>query len=149
MTTLYTTTRTSHRYRPLTSVVLPTLADHTDASRKDIYMAFIHALRTDPHRRMEVRVLCAIHQAADITENSDAYVTRVLVDLGLRSPRLALPGDFLDHADAHLLRRSPSPVPVPPSYKELAEHWRDLGDDVYAFLPSLVDGAKEPQNIRV
>jgi len=137
MTTLYTTTRSGNRHRPLTTTVLPHLTDHTDEDRKQIYMAFIHALRTDPHRRMEVRVLCAIHAAADQTDNSDAYVTRVLVDLGLRSPRLALPGDFLDHADTHLLRAKPAPCPAPPSYVELAEHWRALGDDLYAFLPAI------------
>ena len=137
MTTLYTTTRSSHRHRPLTSIVLPHLSDDTETSRKDIYMAFIRSLRDAPHRRMEVRVLCAIHACADMTDNSDAYVTRVLVDLGLRAPRLALPGDFLEHADTHLLRGKSGPVPAPQSYKELAQHWQALGDDLYAFLPGL------------
>jgi len=137
MTTLYTTTRSSHRQRPLTSVVLPHLTDQTDSDRQEIYMAFIRALRDAPHRRMEVRVLCAIHAAADATGNSDAYATRVLVDLGLRAPRLALPGDFLEHADTHLLRGQPGPVPVPQSYIDLAGHWQALGDGLYAFLPGL------------
>jgi hypothetical protein len=35
---------------------------------------------------------------------SDAHVAKILVDLGLRAPRLAFPCQFLEYADAALMR---------------------------------------------
>jgi hypothetical protein len=119
--------------RKHTPVILPCLPDNTGASERDIYMSFIRSFREGPSRRIEVRTLTAIHRAADATDNSDAYVSRVLVDMGLMAPRLALPGDFLDHVDATLLRDRPL-VSVPPGYLALTQHWAAVGDDGFATL---------------
>jgi hypothetical protein len=117
-----------------TPVILPCLPEHAGPTERDIYMSFIRAVREGPSRRMEVRILTAIHRAADQTDNSDAYVSRVLTDLGLMAPRLAFPGDFLDHIDANLVRSRPLRS-VPASYLALAHHWAAIGEDLYAFGP--------------
>lgn len=130
--TLFTPTRSS---RSGTTIILPCLPESAGKYERDIYMAFIHALREGPHRRMEVRILTSIHRAADATDNSDAYVSRVLADMGLMAPRLAFPGDFLDHVDASLIRERPLMGSVPAAYTALASHWRAIGEDLYAFLP--------------
>lgn len=128
-----TTMFSSAKSRAQISIILPCLPEHCGSLERDIYMSFLRAYRDGTSRRMEVRILTAIHRAADLTDNSDAYVTRVLVDLGLMAPRLALPGDFLDHIDATLLRDRPLGS-VPASYLTLAQHWRDIGDDSYAAV---------------
>jgi hypothetical protein len=128
-----TTTSLRSPHRTHTNVILPCLPENTGRAERDIYMSFIRALRDGPSRRMEVRVLTAIHRAADATDNSDAYVSRVLVDMGLMAPRLALPGDFLDHVDATLLRDRPL-VSIPAGYLALTQHWAAIGDDSFATL---------------
>ncbi len=117
------------------TIVLPYLSEKTGVNEREIYMSFIHAFREAPHRRMEVRILTAILRAADATDNSDAYIARVLVDMGLQAPRLAFPGDFLDHVEATLLRDRPLQT-VPASYVALARHWAAIGEDLYAFSRS-------------
>jgi hypothetical protein len=61
-----------------------------------------------------------------VTDNSDAYVARVLVDMGLLAPRLAFPGDFLDHvfASGRLYGASVR-------YAALVRHWKDIGEDLF------------------
>ena len=129
-TTLFTSPNTTgHRHRrSLTPTVLPYLPENAGSNEREIYTAFIRSLRESTHRRMEVRILTAIHKAADLTDNSDAYVSRVLVDLGLLAPRLAFPGDFLDHVDATLLRDKPL-LRIPASYQALTQHWGALGEE--------------------
>ncbi|MBU6235671.1 MAG: hypothetical protein KGQ41_07480 [Alphaproteobacteria bacterium] len=114
--------------RAATRIILPCLPESAGPNERDIFMAFIKSFREGPNRRMEVRLLTAIHRAADATDNSDAYVSRVLVDMGLMAPRLAYPGDFLDHVDATLLRDRPLRS-VPPSYITLTQHWVAIGDE--------------------
>lgn len=126
-TRLYATS-TPDRQRARTRIILPCLPESVGANEREIYMAFIKAFREGPQRRMETRLLTAIHRAADMTENSDAYVSRVLVDMGLMAPRLACPADFLDHVEATLLRDSPLRS-VPPSYLALNAHWKAIGDE--------------------
>lgn len=128
-----TTVITSGKSRSQITIILPCLPEHCGSLERDIYMSFIRAYREGPSRRMEVRILTAIHRAADLTDNSDAYVSRVLVDLGLMAPRLAFPADFLDHIDATLLRDRPL-ISVATSYIALAQHWKAIGDESYAVI---------------
>lgn len=118
--------------RSLTPTILPCLPENAGAAEHDIYTSFMRSLRESTHRRMDVRILTAIHKAADLTDNSDAYVSRVLVDQGLMAPRLAFPGDFLDHIDATLLRDKPLQH-VPASYQALAQHWSALGEEAWPY----------------
>lgn len=126
-----------------TPVILPCLPESTGPVERDIYMAFIRALREGPSRRIELRVLTAIHRAADHSQNSDAYVSRVLVDMGLMAPRLAFPGDFLDHVDASVVRRRPL-LSMPAGYVALLQHWAAIGEDVYAGPGESPAGAGTP-----
>jgi hypothetical protein len=137
-TTLLPRTRTIAH----TSTILPCLPENVGPAERDIYFGFIRALREGSSRRMEVRIMTAIHRAADVTDNSDAYVSRTLVDMGLMAPRLAFPGDFLDHVDATLVRGRPLRT-IPASYTALAHHWAAIGEDLYA-LSDFRKGREQP-----
>ena len=138
-TTYSTLTHTTSAGRDAhTRIILPYLSERAGQAERDIYMAFLHAFRDGANRRMEVRLLTAIHRAADVTENSDAYVSRVLADMGLLAPRLAFPGDFLDHVEATLQRDRPL-MGMPASYEALLRHWVAIGDDA---LPAQGTGAR-------
>lgn len=135
--TATTTTRRAH-----STVILPYMPESTGKAEREIYMAFIRALREGTQRRMEVRILTSIHRAADATDNSDAYVSRVLADMGLIASRLAFPGDFLDHVDATMLRDRPLHS-VPASYLALTQHWAAIGEELYD--PALRSSGKTDQ----
>lgn len=126
--------------RPITAIVMPSIhySGRNDDTSREIYMAFTQSLRDTQNQSLERRILCAIHKAADRTGHSDAYITRVLVDMGLRAPRLALPSDFLDHADSNLLATHRFPIPLPESYRDLATHWGALGEDSYGTSTSSI-----------
>jgi len=118
--------------RAATRIILPCLVESAGANEREIYMAFFKSFREGQQRRMEVRILTAIHRAADETDNSDAYVSRVLVDMGLMAPRLAFPADFLDHVDATLIRDRPLRS-IPASYTALTQHWTAIGEEMFAL----------------
>lgn len=132
MSETFVTTTPVNTSRRATRIILPCLPESAGKIEREIHLAFFKSFREGPHRRMETRILTAIHRAADVTDNSDAYVSRVLVDMGLMAPRLAYPGDFLDHVDATLLRDRPLRT-VPPSYLALTAHWSAIGEEGYAL----------------
>ncbi|NBX66098.1 MAG: hypothetical protein EBQ96_03775 [Proteobacteria bacterium] len=132
MSETFVTTTPIRTSRQATRIILPCQPENAGKIEREIHLAFFKSFREGPHRRMETRILTAIHRAADVTDNSDAYVSRVLVDMGLMAPRLAYPGDFLDHVDATLLRDRPLRT-VPPSYLALTAHWSAIGEDGYAL----------------
>ncbi len=134
---------TSFRSRH-TQVILPFLPESAGQAERDIYMAFIRSMRDSAQRRMDVRVLTAMYRAADLTANSDAYVARVLVDMGLLAGRLAFPGGFLDHVDASVWRENPLRA-LPASYKALLRHWEVLGEDMQSVR---WNGTKETGQVR-
>lgn len=119
----------------LSPVILPVSLAQWAAPEAELHRFFQQALRAHSSRRIEIRILSAIYSAADMTQNSDAYAARVLVDAGLRAPRLAFPADFLDHMDSVMLRAGGMPMMMPQAYRELAQHWAACGEERYA-LPS-------------
>lgn len=127
----FVTTAPVKTSRAATRIILPCLPESAGQVEREIHLAFFKSFRDGPNRRMETRILTAIHRAADVTDNSDAYVSRVLVDMGLMAPRLAYPADFLDHVDATLLRDRPLRS-VPAAYLALTSHWAAIGEEGYA-----------------
>ncbi len=86
-------------------ITLPFLeAERAEGEVEEIYSRFIGHLRHVPISRMEIKVLSAIQFTADMMDCSDAHVSKVLVDMGLRAPRSAFPMEFLDYMDRALMR---------------------------------------------
>lgn len=98
---------------------------------KDIYVRFMRHLRAVPNSHPAVKVLSAIQFTADFLGYNDAQVTKALVDFGLRTPRMALPAEFLDYADQSLMRLDWEVGGAPVSVQELAEYWHYLGEDPF------------------
>lgn len=87
------------------SIVLPQAPQANDRPEEyDVYRKFMGHLRHVPVSRMEIKILSAIQFTADMVDLSDAHVAKMLVEMGLRAPRLAFPMEFLDYADAALMR---------------------------------------------
>lgn len=87
-------------------VVLPQAPDcGCDGESGEIFRRFSRHLCHVPVSRMEIKILSAIQFTADMMDMSDAHVSKILVEMGLRAPRLAFPMEFLDYADKALMRR--------------------------------------------
>lgn len=114
----------------------------------DIYVRFMRQLRSVPCSQDDIKILIAIQSVADMASLGDAFVARVLVDLGLRAPRLSFPESYLEHADASLMRSNYHVCAASPSLIALKDHWNAIGEDRLAAFrrvyPSLTEGLFTP-----
>ncbi len=105
-------------------VTLPHLEKSNSRSEKsEIFIRFMGHMRHVPVSRVEIKILSAIQFTADMLNSSDAHISKELVEMGLRAPRLAFPIEFLDFIDNSLMRcgwdvGAPSEAMV-----ELREQW--------------------------
>lgn len=103
-----------------------------DASEMDVYARFMRHLRHVPSSRLEIKVLSAIQFTADMMGHSDAHIAKLLVDLGLRAPRMAFPADFLEYADNALMREDWEVGAPSRGLSELQTYWAQIGEDQFA-----------------
>lgn len=110
----------------------------------DVYARFMRHVRTVPCSRPEIQVLAAIQFVADMMNLEDADVTRILVDLGLRAPRLAFPEAYLEFADMALMREVHQIGMASVSLHALKAHWDEIGEDRFVafrrYYPTLTEG---------
>ncbi len=98
----------------------------------EIYTRFIRYHGNVPNSRKVIKVLSAIQFTADILGYSDAHVAKVLIELGLRAPRMAFPASFLEYADAALMRSGWEVGGPSPALLELRDFWNAIGEDRFA-----------------
>lgn len=114
------------------SVILPLppldLKDKVDV---EIYARFMRHLRYVANSRMEVKVISAIQFAADMMDLQDAQVSRILLDLGLRAPRISFPSEFLEFADTARARSSLEYGSAGQAMQDLYDHWDSIGEDKF------------------
>lgn len=98
----------------------------------EIYVRFFRHMRHVPHSRMDIKVLSSIQFTADFLDHSDAHVAKVLVDLGLRAPRMAFPADFLRFVDDSLMRSGWEIGGPTAAIIDLKLFWDKNGEDRFA-----------------
>lgn len=98
----------------------------------EIYARFFRHLRHVPHSRMDIKILSSIQFTADFLDHSDAHVAKILVDLGLRAPRMAFPADFLRFADDSLMRSGWEVGGPSAALMALNHFWDISGEDKFA-----------------
>ncbi len=143
-------TRNSNQGKATEQIVLPMPPGITDLEagqdtrfEMEIYARFMRHLRNVPNSRMEIKILSSIQFTADMMDIAEELVAKTLVDLGLRAPRKAFPGSFLDFCDKCLLRRSwesgldaRKDLSGPPKgILLLKNHWDGIGEDRFGPLP--------------
>lgn len=97
-----------------------------------VYARFMRHLRHVPNSRVEIKILSAIQFTADMLDHSDAHIAKILVEYGLRAPRLAFPADFLSYADQALLRDEWQIGGPSKDLHELRDYWNSIGEDKFA-----------------
>ena len=119
-----------HEAKHVTRLPLPPAPQ--DSGEMDVYARFMRYLRHVPNSRMEIKVLSAIQFTADMLNYSDAHVAKVLVELGLRAPRMAFPAEFLSYADQALIRNGWEVGGPSEALLKLRDFWNALGEDRFA-----------------
>jgi len=120
---------------------LPLPPEKERSQEMAVYARFMKHLRCVPTSRTEIKILSAIQFTADMEDLHDAHVSKILVELGLRAPRLAFPQDFLKYADSAVRREEWEVGSASPALRALHRDWSRGGEDIsrgerniYAFL---------------
>ena len=113
-------------------IELPLPPEKSDHGAMEIYARFMTHLRQVPHRRMEIKILSAIQFTANMAGYTDAQVSKMLVDMGLRVSRDGFPADYLDFADASLMRSGWEVGGPSKGLSALKEFWDSIGEDKFA-----------------
>ncbi len=114
------------------NITLPLPPEIHENGEMGIYAKFMQHLRHVPNSRMEIKVLSAIQFTADMVDCSDAHVAKLLIELGLRAPRMAFPAEFLSFADQSLMRNSWDVGGPSKALCELQGFWHAAGEDKFA-----------------
>ena len=114
------------------TVTLPLPPELEESADMKVYARFMQHLRCVPNSRREIKVLSAIQFTADMMDHSDAHIAKVLVELGLRAPRMAFPAEFLTFADQSLMRNGWEVGGPSSSLLELQSFWITHGEDRFA-----------------
>lgn len=136
----------SHTGRHTERVVLPMPPEMTDLGagldtrfEMEIYARFMRHLRNVPNSRMDIKILSSIQFTADMLDISAEMVAKTLVDQGLRAPRTAFPGAYLDFSDRCALRQSWGTgidLGGPPhAVMALRDFWHGIGEDRFGPFP--------------
>lgn len=114
-------------------IILPLLPEDQSGvvDEATIYSRFVRHLQMVPNSQPAIKVLSAIQFTADFLGYSDAHVSKVLVDLGLRATRQAFPAEFLNYVDAALPRGGWEIGGPSQSVQELASYWIAVGEDPF------------------
>ncbi|MCB9989425.1 MAG: hypothetical protein H6868_08880 [Rhodospirillales bacterium] len=114
-------------------VILPLPPSNSDDKKfeMEVYARFMRHIRHVPTSRLEIKILSAIQFTADMMDQSDALVAKMLVDMGLLAPRKAYPGDFLEFADRSLQRAAWEAGGPTATVVALRRHWDRIGEDPF------------------
>jgi hypothetical protein len=121
---------TQEQYQDTVRLPLPPELHETEDMA--IYARFMRHVRHVPNSRVVIKVLSALQFTADMLDCSDAHVSKLLVDLGLRAPRAAFPAEFLQYADQALLRGDWDIGGPSDGLLALKAFWDETGEDKFA-----------------
>jgi hypothetical protein len=110
---------------------LPPL-DGADYMELEVYARFMRHYRLVPNSRPEIKILSGIQFTSDMMDLSDAVVSKMLADMGLRAPRRAFPESYLEHVDASLMRSGWDVGGPCASSIDMKRFWDDIGEDKFA-----------------
>lgn len=113
---------------------------NTPSSRFDmeVYAKFMRHLRELPMESDEMKILSAILFTAKAMGTSNALISKVLVDMGLRAERRAFPMSFLEFVDEAIAKAGFREGAASSSVIELADSWRSSEIPTFAHIDDIV-----------
>lgn len=70
-----------------------------DSQAYDYYQQFVHEMNRSFEAHTGMRIKQSIERASQTLHTSPSYLSRVLVEYGLRAPKNVFPRDFVSHVE--------------------------------------------------
>ncbi len=114
------------------TILLPYINfDTATEDQIDIYLHFTAHYRNTPQIEARFKVLNAIQYVAVLMDHSDEYISRQLVEMGLRAPRHSFPIDFLSYFDRAIERKGQHIGGPSEAMLELLDQWNGMSVPMY------------------
>lgn len=114
------------------SILMPHIDfDQARESEIDIFVHFTGHYRNTPQIEEQYKILNAIQYVAVLMDHSDEYISRQLVEMGLRAPRDAFPIDFLSYFDRVIERKGQHIGGPSDAMLELLDQWNGMSLPLY------------------
>lgn len=94
----------------------------------EIYARFMRHLRVVPNVSAEIKILSAIQFTADLLNHHDAYIAKILVNLGLRAPKNSFPAAYLEFVEKINLQSNLEGGSASSHTRSLCKHWHNIGE---------------------
>ncbi len=113
--------------RNVTLPLPPPLPEKENSCRMEheIYARFMSFLRHAASGNIEIKILTSIQSTANALDYSEALVSKILVDLGLRAPQRAFPHAYLSHVERSRQRSFWQQGSATAPVKDLCHFWAD------------------------
>jgi hypothetical protein len=128
-----------NRTEQKTNATMPHFDEIKNKSEREIIQIFLNRL-AGVHTN-DSNILNAIYKTADLTGNSDAFISKILIDNGLRADRGAFPDEFLQYIDhASYGQGQGLFAKMNNAYQSLCQFWNDNGhqdNGHYAYMATV------------
>lgn len=125
-------TKDNHEPDAFDNVFLPLPPlDDADHLELEVYARFMRHFRLIPSASLNIKILSAIQFTADMIDITDALVSKMLADMGLRAPRQAFPESYLEHVDRTVAVPGWESGGPTASSVDMKRFWDDIGEDVF------------------
>ncbi|MEM8833184.1 MAG: hypothetical protein AAGB32_01465 [Pseudomonadota bacterium] len=136
MTTYLKSNDNQYNFSGDVRIVLPLPPENVEQCRDEmeVYARFMRHLRLVSNGSVNIKVLSAMQFTADLLNDSDAYIAKVLVDLGLRAPRAAFPSDYLDFVDQSAQCDKQEFGMPSKAVQDIVKHWGRIGEEQFTSV---------------
>ena len=135
--------RKNDGYSECANILLPLPPLKRDAEfEMEVYVRFMRCIRQMTNAQQNMSVLTSIQFVADMMQSPNMQISKVLVDLGLRAPRMAFPESYLEFIDKLAMREIHDIGYSNHALRDLRHHWQAIREDKFQTFgmsyPSLV-----------
>jgi hypothetical protein len=124
--------RKNDGYSECANILLPLPPLKMDAEfEMEVYVRFMRCMRHISNDPQNMNILMAIQFVADMMQISNMQVSKTLVDLGLRAPRMAFPEDYLELIDQLAMREMNDIYYSNHALRDLRHHWQAIREEKF------------------
>ncbi len=119
-------------YSECANILLPLPPLRMEAEfEMEVYVRFMRSIRHISNTRQNMDVLMAIQFVAEMMQIPNMQVSKILVDLGLRAPRMAFPEPYLQLIDQLAMREIHDIGYANHALRDLRHYWQAIREDKF------------------
>ena len=117
-------------YSECANILLPLPPLQVEAEfEMEVYVRFMRCMRPISNRQLDMKICMAIQFVADMMQAPIIQVSKILVDLGLRAPRMAFPEAYLEFIDQLAMRGIHDFGYSNRALRDLRHHWQAIREE--------------------